>query len=75
MAFTDLETSVWQMVTQAYAQWDPDRSRYMPEEELHELLPAVPDDVLHATLNKAAGEGFAELEGGDHGTVFRPTQM
>lgn len=77
MAFNELETSVWQLATQAYAQWDPDRNDFMPEDELQELLPAVPADVLHSTLEKAAAEGFADLDGGhgETGTAFRPTQM
>lgn len=72
MTMSTVQGEVWKQITQTYLQWDPDKSQLMPVEELSEMLPAVPPDLIAETLVQAASDNLAELASGDDGSCFKP---
>lgn len=72
MSLSETQGSIWKMVTHVYNQWDPEGTQLMPEPELQKLLPAVPEDVLDDTLERAAQEQLADLGTVGDDRAFRP---
>ncbi len=72
MAMSTVQGEVWKQITQTYLQWDPHKDQLMPVEELSDLLPAVPPELIGETLVQAANEHLAELASGEGGSCFKP---
>lgn len=72
MTMSTVQGEVWKQITQTYLQWDPDKSQLMPVEELSEMLPAVPPDLIGETLVQAASDHLAELASSEDGSCFKP---
>lgn len=72
MTMSTVQGEVWKQITQTYLQWDPDKCQLMPVEELSEMLPAVPPDLIGETLVQAASDNLAELASSDDGSCFKP---
>ncbi|HZW20989.1 hypothetical protein [Noviherbaspirillum sp.] len=60
---------VWKKISDAYQQWDQDRSNLMAIEDLSERLPDIDQDVLVRTLEEAAQDG--RVDTADEGASFR----
>jgi hypothetical protein len=61
--------AVWTKITNAYQQWDQDRSSLMSIDELYERLPDVDRELIGETLAAARSEG--KVDAPDTNT-FRP---
>ena len=72
MTMSTVQGEVWKQITQTYLQWDPDKQHLMPVEELSEMLPAVPPDLIGETLVQAASDNLAELASDEEGSCFKP---
>lgn len=72
MAMSTVQGEVWKQITQTYLQWDPDKQQLMPVDELSEMLPAVPPDLIGETLVQAASDHLAELSNSEEGSCFKP---
>jgi hypothetical protein len=54
---------IWKQITDAYQQWDMDRSMPMRTSDLYERLPAVPRETIAEILAEAKADGrLAPLE-------------
>jgi len=60
---------VWKKISDAYQQWDQDRSMLMAIEDLSERLPDIDQEILVRTLEEAAQDG--RVDTADEGTAFR----
>ena len=57
---------VWKKISDAYQQWDQDRSNLMAIDDLSERLPEIDHEILVRTLQEAAQDGRVDTpeEGG-----------
>lgn len=61
---------IWKQITDAYQQWDQDRSMPMRTADLYERLPSVPPETIEETLAEARSDG--RLAGLDDDGMFLP---
>jgi hypothetical protein len=72
MTMTTAQGTLWKQITQIYFQWDPDGNALMSVNELSDMLPAVPGDLIQETLANAKEDELAEFSPESDGGGFRP---
>lgn len=61
---------IWKQITDAYQQWDMDRSIPMRTADLYRRLPAVPPETIEEILAAARADG--KLAALDEDGIFLP---
>ncbi|NEX63975.1 hypothetical protein [Noviherbaspirillum galbum] len=57
MPMNESQGRVWKQITQAYQQWDQDRSNPMEINELTSMMPEIPAELIGETLAEALADG------------------